>query len=44
MWNHGGWDITPPVEPGPEESGFTEPLVPGPSPPTLDMSREVTED
>lgn len=44
MWNHGGWDIVPPVEPGSEESGTREPLVPKPSPPALHVSRELNED
>jgi hypothetical protein len=44
MWDHGGWDIVPPVEPGPEESGSRRPLDPKPSPPALHMSRELSED
>lgn len=44
MWEHGGWDILPPVEDGPEESGAREPLVPKPAPPTLHMMRELNEE
>ena len=44
MWAHGGWDILPPVEDGPEESGAREPLVPKPAPPTLHMMRELNEE
>ena len=44
MWDHGGWDIVPHIDPGPEESGDREPLVPRPSPPTLHMTRELNED
>lgn len=25
MWKHGGWDVLPPFEDGPEESGVREP-------------------
>jgi hypothetical protein len=44
MWHHGGWDVIPPVEPGPENIGDREPLVPKPSPPTLKMARDLTAD
>lgn len=44
MWDHGGWDIVPHIESGPEESGDREPLVPKPPPPTLHMTRELNED
>ena len=44
MWHHGGWDIVPPVEDGPEHSGVREPLVPKPSPPALHKARDPTDD
>lgn len=43
MWVHGGWDIVPHLEPDPGEGDVGEPLVPKPSRPTLDVTRELTE-
>ncbi len=44
MWHHAGWDIAPPVEPGPDGSGSKEPLALKPSPPALNLTRELNED
>jgi hypothetical protein len=44
MWHHGGWDVVPPIDPGSEEGGDREPLVPRPSPPTLHVTGELDED
>lgn len=39
MWHHGGWDIVPPLRPGPDEAGVREPAPPKPSRPTIPLSR-----
>jgi hypothetical protein len=44
MWDHGGWDIVPHPEPGPNMSGVSEPPVPNPSRPTPHMMRDLTDD